>query len=164
MSTAPALNERLYCAGGAADSRISLAARQALKDQGKTPLVNHTCWESPCANSGRVTLPRPLSLSDFGNLFCPLACQRRAPQYEQTRRLLTNRPVLKLCRERVLFQRTTTRQQWIVQRLYNNAVNETVELRLLTVFQHVVDPTRVCTVADKNAAVAQLDLRPAAAD
>jgi hypothetical protein len=35
---------------------------------------------------------------------------------------------------RVLFQRTATRQQWIVQRLYNDAVNETVELRLLTAF------------------------------
>jgi hypothetical protein len=43
---------------------------------------------------------------------------------------------------------------WIVQRLYNDAVNETVELRLLAVFQHVVDPARVCTVADKNSACA----------
>src|SRR5262249_38234108 len=51
---------------------------------------------------------------------------------------------------RVLFQRTTARQQWIVQRLYDDAVNETVELRLLTFFQHVVDPSRVCTVADEN--------------
>ena len=48
--------------------------------------------------------------------------------------------------------------------IYDDAVNETVELRLLTVFQHVVDPTRVCAVADKNAAATQLDLRPAAAD
>ena len=47
---------------------------------------------------------------------------------------------------------------WIVQRLYNYAVNETVELRLLAVFQHVVDPTRVRTVADKNSAITPLDL------
>ena len=37
-------------------------------------------------------------------------------------------PLLKLGRGRVLFQRTTARQQWIVQRLYNDAVDETVEL------------------------------------
>jgi hypothetical protein len=53
---------------------------------------------------------------------------------------------------------------WIVQRLYNYAVNETVELRLLAVFQHVVDPTRVRTVADKNSAITPLDLRPTVAD
>ena len=53
---------------------------------------------------------------------------------------------------------------WIVQRLYNNTVNETVELRFLTVFQHVVDPARVRTVADKNSAVAPLDLRPTVAN
>ena len=53
---------------------------------------------------------------------------------------------------------------WIVQKLYNYAVNETVELRLLAVFQHVVDPTRVRTVADKNSAITPLDLRPTVAD
>ena len=53
---------------------------------------------------------------------------------------------------------------WIVQRLYNYAVNETVEIRLLAVFQHVVDPTRVRTVADQNSAIAPLDLRPTVAD
>ena len=53
---------------------------------------------------------------------------------------------------------------WIVQRLYNYAVKKTVELRLLTVFQHVIDPTRVRTVADKNSAVTPLDLRPTVAD
>ena len=42
---------------------------------------------------------------------------------------------------------------WIVQRLYNDAVKKTVELGLLAVFQHVADPTRVRTVADKNSAV-----------
>ena len=49
---------------------------------------------------------------------------------------------------------------WIVQGLYDYAVKEAVELRLLAVFQHVADPTRVCTVADKNSTVAPLDLRP----
>jgi hypothetical protein len=48
--------------------------------------------------------------------------------------------------------------------IYNDAVNKTVELRLLTVFQHVIDLTRVCTVADKNSAITQLNLRPTAAD
>src|SRR5215471_8671067 len=83
-----------------------------------------------------VRLPLTLSLSDSETkIFCPLARQRRAPQYKQTRRLLTNRHAQALS-ARVLFQRTATRQQWVVQRLYNDAVNETVELRLLTVFQH----------------------------
>ena len=53
---------------------------------------------------------------------------------------------------------------WIVQRLNYYAVKKTVELRLLTVFQHVDDPTRVRTVADKNSAVTLLDLRPTVAD
>ena len=53
---------------------------------------------------------------------------------------------------------------WIVQRLYNYAVKKTVELRFLAVFQHVADPTRVRTVADKNSAVTPLDLRPTVAD
>ena len=47
------------------NSRISLAAHEALKDQGKTALVSHTRWESPRANPGRVTLPPTLLLSDF---------------------------------------------------------------------------------------------------
>ena len=37
---------------------------------------------------------------------------------------------------------------WIVQRLYNYAIDETVEFRLLAVFQHIVDPACVRTVAD----------------
>jgi len=53
---------------------------------------------------------------------------------------------------------------WIVQRLYNYAVKKTVKLRFLAVFQHVADPTRVRTVADKNSAVTPLDLRPTVAD
>ena len=53
---------------------------------------------------------------------------------------------------------------WIMQRLYNYAVNITVKFRLLTVFQHVVDPARVRTVADKNSTVTPLDLRPTLAD
>ena len=53
---------------------------------------------------------------------------------------------------------------WIVQRLYDYAVKETVEPGLLAVLQHVVDPTRVRTVADKNSAVTPLDLRLTVAD
>ena len=52
---------------------------------------------------------------------------------------------------------------WIVQGLYDYAVKKTVEFRLLTVFQHIADPARVCTVADKNSAVTPLDLCPTAA-
>src|SRR5271169_599147 len=51
-----------------------------------------------------------------------------------------------------------------MQRLNYYAVKKTVEFRLLTVFQHVADPTRVRTVADKNSTVTPLDLRPTVAD
>jgi hypothetical protein len=61
MATAPGSNERLYCTGGAADSRNSLAARLALKDQQKMAPVNDTRRE--------LTLPLTLSLSDFGIYF-----------------------------------------------------------------------------------------------
>jgi hypothetical protein len=37
---------------------------------------------------------------------------------------------------------------WIVQGLDDYAIKNTVEHRLLTVFQHIADPTRVRTVAD----------------
>ena len=53
---------------------------------------------------------------------------------------------------------------WIIQRLYNDAVNEAIELGLLSVFQHVVDPTRIRTVADKDSAITPLNLRPTVAD
>ena len=53
---------------------------------------------------------------------------------------------------------------WIVQRLYDYAVKKRVELRFLTVFQHVVDPTCVRAVADKYPAMTPIDLRPALAD
>ena len=53
---------------------------------------------------------------------------------------------------------------WIVQRLYDYAVKKRVELRFLTVFQHVFDPTRVRAVADKYSAMTPVDLRPALAD
>jgi hypothetical protein len=49
----------------------SHTAQVALKDQQKMALVKHPYWES--------TLSLTLSLSDFGNLFYPLARQRRAP-------------------------------------------------------------------------------------
>jgi len=91
LATAPGSNEALYCAGGAAGFRIWRAARgwhwrisrngrgfpylmefpefarrpPGTEGQWKTALVNLARWESPRANPGRVTLPRPLSLSDF---------------------------------------------------------------------------------------------------
>jgi hypothetical protein len=51
---------------------------------------------------------------------------------------------------------------WIVQRLYIKQSRR--NRRTLAVFQHVVDPTRVRTVADKNSAITPLDLRPTVAD
>src|SRR5260370_237360 len=81
-----------------------------------------------------------------------------------TRRLLTNRPCSSLVYEESDSKERLRVSNWIVQRLYNYAVKKTVELCLLTVFQHVVDPTRVRTVADKNSAVTPFDLHPTLAD
>jgi hypothetical protein len=83
-----------------------------------------------------------------------------ARRNRKTRRLLTNRPCSSSVYEESDSKERLRVSNWIVQRLYNYAVKKTVELRLLTVFQHVVDPTRVRTIADKNSAVTPLDLRP----
>jgi len=53
---------------------------------------------------------------------------------------------------------------WVVQRLYKYAVNETVEHRFLALFQHVTDPARVRAVADKNSTITPFDLRPTVTD
>jgi hypothetical protein len=47
----------------------SLAARVALKDQQKRAPFTRFPGNRQRANPGRVTLPRPLSLSDFGIYF-----------------------------------------------------------------------------------------------
>ena len=60
MATAPGLNERpvlRWWCRSFPDSRISLAAHGALKDQQKMAPVYHTCWE--------LTLPLTRSLCDF---------------------------------------------------------------------------------------------------
>ena len=64
MATAPGLNERPVLHWWRRSFPDSRAAQVALKDQQKMAPVNHTHWES--------TLPLTLSLSDSGNLFCPL--------------------------------------------------------------------------------------------
>jgi hypothetical protein len=47
------------------NSRNLLAAHEALKDKGKRLWFTVMAGNRPRANPGRVTLPRPLSLSDF---------------------------------------------------------------------------------------------------
>ena len=95
-----------------------------------------------------------------------MATARRSKRSNKrkTRRLPTNRPGSSLPTKSPISKERLRVSNWIVQGLYNYAVKKTVELRLLTVFQHVVDPTRVRTVADKNSAVTPLDLRPTLAD
>jgi hypothetical protein len=78
--------------------------------------------------------------------------------------LLTNRPCSSFVHEESDSKERLRVSNWIVQRLYHYAVKKTVELRLLTAFQHVVDPTRVRTVADENSAVTPLNLPPTVAD
>ena len=87
-----------------------------------------------------------------------------ARRKRKTRRLLTNRPCSSLVYEESDSKERLRVSNWIVQSLYNYAVKKTVEFRLLTIFQHVADPARVCTVADKNSAVTPFDLRPTVAD
>jgi hypothetical protein len=53
---------------------------------------------------------------------------------------------------------------WIVHGLYNYTVKQSLERRLLAVFQHIVNPTRIGAVTDKNSAVTPFHLRPAAAN
>ena len=77
----------------------------------------------------------------------------------ETRRRLTNRPCASFSKESDSNGRLRV-SNWIVQRLYDYAVKKRVELRFLTVFQHVFDPTRVRAVADKYPAMTPLDLRP----
>jgi len=89
---------------------------------------------------------------------------RRRKQQRETRRLLTNRPCSSLSTKSHGSNERLRVSNWIMQRLNYYAVKKTVEFRLLTVFQHVADPARVCTVADKNSAVTPLDLRPTVAD
>jgi hypothetical protein len=72
---------------------------------------------------------------------------------EQTRRLLNNRPCLGFSMKSPDPKERLRVSNWIVQRLYNHAVNETVKLRFLAVF----------LVADKNSAITPLDLRPTVA-
>ena len=81
----------------------------------------------------------------------------------ETRRRLTNRPCATFYKESDSNGRLRV-SNWIVQRLYDYAVKKRVELRFLTVFQHVFDPTRVRAVADKYSAMTPVDLRPALAD
>jgi hypothetical protein len=103
MATAPGLNERpvlrwwCRCFPDSLAARVALTDRRkqarfsfidgipdALKDQQKMALVYHAHWES--------RLPLTLSLADFGILFCPLAAPVPRAQYQETRRLLPNRP------------------------------------------------------------------------
>ena len=83
---------------------------------------------------------------------------------EGTRRRQTNRPRSSFSYKESASNGRLRANNWIVQGLNNDAVKKTIELRFLTVFQHVDDPTRVRTVADKDSAVTPLDLRPAVAN
>src|SRR6202161_4829762 len=131
--------------------------RGRAKTASGAPRVN--LFSRPYARA-RALLARPWSARCYG-----VARQREGSRQNSiTRRLLTNRPCSSLVYEESDSKERLRVSNWIVQRLYNYAVKKTVELRLLTVFQHVVDPTRVRTVADKNSAVTPLDLRPTLAD
>jgi hypothetical protein len=80
---------------------------------------------------------------------------RRAATREN-KAVATDRPV-KLVTEESDSKERLRVSNWIVQGLYDYAVNETVERRLLTVFQHIGDPTRISTVTDEDSAVRTLN-------
>jgi len=88
----------------------------------------------------------------------------RRRQQEGTRRLSISR----LCANLVTEESDPTERlrvgNWIMPGLYDDAVKEAIELCLLAVLQHIVDPTRVGTIADQNSAVTQFNLRPTSAD
>jgi hypothetical protein len=87
--------------------------------------------------------------------------RRRAPR----RHAITEKNKASLCLRRAPFQKDVYAPAiLIVQRIYDYAVKETVELRVLTVFEHIVDPARVRTVAGKDSAITPLDLRPTVAE
>src|SRR6202044_702980 len=102
------------------------------------------------------------ALNDHRNLaaFDTFAAVSRARRIGKNKAAVDQPPLLKLFYKESDSNGRLRVSDWIVQGLYDYAVKETVELRLLAVFQHVADPTRVCTVADKNSTVAPLDLRP----
>jgi hypothetical protein len=81
---------------------------------------------APGLNERMDYLSPPLSLSDFG-IYLSLG-EGAARQYEQTRRLLTNRPCSSFVREESYSKGRLRVSNWIVQRLNNDAVDETVEL------------------------------------
>jgi len=90
--------------------------------------------------------------------------RRARAQRRATRRRRTIRPWLGLFMKSPDPKGRLRVGNWIVQRLYNYTVNETVENRFLAFFQHVVDPAPVRAVADKNSCTTPLDLRPTVAD
>ena len=73
-----------------------VAAARGDRTRPPAPLSNGVNVDSTRLERAPLLLPRLLSLSDFG-IYLSLG-EGAARQYEQTRRLLTNRPVLKLCR------------------------------------------------------------------
>ena len=83
---------------------------------------------APRFNEHLDYLPLTLSLSDFETKVFIRGRAGVARPIPGNKATANQSPVPKLRRGRVLFQRTAARQQWIVQRLYNDAVNETVEL------------------------------------
>ena len=87
--------------------------------------------------------------------WCSLSLREAAPK-ARARRIKGNKaiadqpPLLNLSTKSHNSNERLRVSNWIVQRLNYYAVKKTIEFRLLTVFQHVADPARVCTVADKN--------------
>ena len=76
--------------------------------------------------------------------------ERRAANEGKNKATANQSPWLKPLRKSPIPKERLSVSNWIVHKLYDDAVKETVELGFLTIFQHIVDPARVRTVADKN--------------
>ena len=125
--------------------RRSSAASHRVIDNDRQ-ILQHRQWGA---------LPRSLSaaaaaaLKDQRNLaaLTPLAALTRA-QNSKNKAAADQPPRLELFYKEYRSNGRLRVGNWIMQGLYDYAVKCTVELSLLTAFQHVADPTRVGTVAD----------------
>ena len=134
-----------------------LAAAATLSATGSaSPRPDRTSWRG---GSGVLSLRHRA-----GSLY-PLArgCRENLAR-RKTRAIADQSPLLKPSRQRLRFQRTSTRQQLDYAKTQLLCSQENRRTPTFDGLSHVADPARVRTVADNNSAVTPLDLRSTVAD